>query len=388
MTAIITHKTKRSTDEIISGAIDKQQSWMSNRRDFTRKFWRKINVFASKEAPAKPVSKSTAKRKTQTSAASDNGSVLRDYWFPILCAFIVILVAVFVIFFKSNAPVKVVAPTVPEPIIKPVDTPKKNVVARNMTQKPTFDIVRIDKNGQIVIAGRAGAESNISIMVNNAVVATERTNKNGEFVYAPTHALKSGNYTVALIDADTNKKSVDTVFVYVPENYANAVSVLMNENGSKVLQSPKSVSGDLTVSKIDYLDTGRLVVTGRALPRLRVSVTLNNRYLGFARVSDYKNYGLGVNVGELKTGVKYTLIVRLHDASGTTIAAKKHDFVLPELPDCTDTYYTVRRGDTLWFVARTFLGRGMLFSLLADSNDIKNPDLIYPHQVLQIPDQR
>ncbi len=377
MTSIITHKTKRSTDDIISGAIDRQQSWREKRRSFTRGFLRKINVFAAQQnnqQKTKPAQKNVAQ--------DENGSVLRAYWFPILCALIVIAIAVFVMFVKPNAPVKVIVPNVPEPIIKPVETSKKDVV---VVSNPTFDIVRIEKNGQIVIAGRSAPESNISIVVNNQVVATERTNANGEFAYAPTNALKSGNYVISLINADKNEKSADSVFIYVPENYKNAVALLMNEDGSKILQSPQSSNQDLVVSKIDYLDTGRMVITGRALPRLRVSVTLNNKYLGFARVSDYKNYGLGVNVGKLKSGKKYTLVVRLHDSNGTTIATKKHEFVLPDDNDCDDTYYTVRRGDTLWVIARNYLGRGILFSLIADCNDIKNPNLIYPMQVLQIP---
>ncbi len=378
MTAIITYKTKRSTDEIISGAIDRQQSWRENRRSFTRDFLRKINVFARD----KESENATAPQSSEKSNKNDNESVLRAYWFPILCALIVIAIAVFVMFFRNNAPVKVIVPNVPEPIIKPIDSAKKDIAA---TSKPTFDIVRIEKSGQIVVAGRSVGESNVSIVVNDTVVATERTNKNGEFVYAPNNALKPGNYTIYLIDADKNEKSIDSVFVYVPENYKNAVSLLVNKTGSTLLQSPQSENGILNVSKIDYLENGRMVVTGRALPRLRVSVTLNNKYLGFARVSNHKTYGLGVNVGELVPGEKYTLIVRLHDSNGTTIATKKHEFVLPADENYTDTFYTVRRGDSLWVVARNFYGRGVLFSLIADYNKIKNPNLIYPHQVLQIP---
>ncbi len=378
MTAIITYKTKRSTDEIISGAIDRQQSWRENRRSFTRDFLRKINVFARD----KESENATAPQSSEKSDKNDNESVLRAYWFPILCALIVIVIAIFVMFFRNNAPVKVIVPNVPEPIIKPIDSAKKDIAA---TSKPTFDIVRIEKSGQIVVAGRSVGESNVSIVVNDTVVATERTNKNGEFVYAPNNALKPGNYTIYLIDADKNEKSIDSVFVYVPENYKNAVSLLVNKTGSTLLQSPQSENGILNVSKIDYLENGRMVVTGRALPRLRVSVTLNNKYLGFARVSNHKTYGLGVNVGELVPDEKYTLIVRLHDSNGTTIATKKHEFVLPADENYTDTFYTVRRGDSLWVVARNFYGRGVLFSLIADYNKIKNPNLIYPHQVLQIP---
>ncbi len=145
------------------------------------------------------------------------------------------------------------------------------------------------------------------------------------------------------------------------------------------------VDGDLVVSKIDYLDTGRIVVTGDSLPRLRVSLSLDDKYLGFARVSDHKHFGLGADVGQLEPGREYDLTVRLHDGDGRAIAEVKHHFTMPQMTGDDDTYYTVRRGDCLWIIARNFLRRGVLFSIIAERNNIANPDLIFPQQQLQIP---
>jgi hypothetical protein len=159
----------------------------------------------------------------------------------------------------------------------------------------------------------------------------------------------------------------------------------MTKNGSTLLQSPKLVDGDLQVSKIDYLNTGRIVVTGDALPRLRVSMTLNGKYLGFARVSDHKHFGLGADVGKLEPGKKYSLAMRLHDGDGTIVASVTHEFEMPNATGDDDTFYTVRRGDCLWIIARNFLRRGVLFTIIAERNNIKKPDLIFPKQILNIP---
>ena len=362
-------KTKKSTDEMINGAIDRQQSWLENRRVFTRHFLRRFNVFKKPEQNIVKESK----------PESRNKKVLKSYWFPILCAIIVILIAVFVMLFKTNAPVKVIAPNIPEPIVKPVTNTIKHTT-------PSFDLVRIEKSGNIIIAGRNVRESNISIVINKKVVATEHTNKDGEFVYAPTEALQPGNYVISLIDTDKNIKSADSVFVYISDQgYQNSVSLLMTKNGSKIMQAPVLADGDLVVSKIDYLDTGRMIVTGKALPRLRVSLSLNDKYIGFARVSDYKNFGLGADIGTLESGKQYKLNIRLHDGEGTTIASIQHEFVMPEMTGDDNTFYTVRRGDCLWIIARNFLRRGVLFTMIAERNNIENPDLIFPKQLLQIP---
>ncbi len=363
-------KTKRSTDDIINDSIARQNSWRENRSNYARRFLKTLNIFARPAPKNQPVPINEKKQTIRTG--------LSAYWFPILCAFIVIFIAVWMAFIHSSTPRVMMAPApVPEPIVKTVDVIKT----------PTFDIVRIEKSGNLVVAGRWNANTGVSIRMNGTVIATEQTNAYGEFAYAPTNPLTPGNYTLSLISVDDGIASDENVFLYVSEHgYANSVSLLMTRDGSTLLQSPTMLTdGDLHVSKIDYLSSGRIVVTGDALPRLRVSLALNNKYLGVTRVSDHKHFGLGADVGELKSGAEYVLTIRLHDGDGRTIAQVGHTFTMPEMTGDDDTFYTVRRGDCLWIIARNFLRRGILFSIIADRNNIVNPDLIFPKQKLQIP---
>ena len=367
---------KTSTDDLIDSAIARQKDWMENRRTFARKFLKTLNIFA-RPAPKKD----DAVVATQV-VENRRRSGLASYWFPILCAVIVVLIAVWVAFIRPTPPsTVVVVPDVPEPVVQTVEKTDTD------TSVPMFDIVRIEPGGTIVVAGRWIPEQSVSIVINGEIVATERTDVNGEFVYSPTRAFDAGNYTISLIGVEKDAKSEENVFIYIsPRGYENSVSLLMDKDGSTLLQAPTLLTdGDLVVSKIDYLDTGRIVITGDALPRLRVSLSLDGKYLGFARVSDHKHFGLGADVGQLKTGQEYQLAVRLHDGDGRTIAQVNHTFTMPEMTGDDDTYYTVRRGDCLWIIARNFLRRGVLFSIIADRNNIENPDLIFPNQNLQIP---
>jgi len=60
---------------------------------------------------------------------------------------------------------------------------------------------------------------------------------------------------------------------------------------------------------------------------------------------------------------------------------------LPAAPARTEKgiRYTIRSGDTLGRLARQHYGNAMLWTIIVEANDIKNPDLIYPGQVYLIP---
>lgn len=63
--------------------------------------------------------------------------------------------------------------------------------------------------------------------------------------------------------------------------------------------------------------------------------------------------------------------------SGTVSAGRSGTPAVPE-------QYTVRAGDTLWAIAKRYLGDGSRYPEIAAANGIANPNLIYPGQVLRI----
>ena len=59
----------------------------------------------------------------------------------------------------------------------------------------------------------------------------------------------------------------------------------------------------------------------------------------------------------------------------------------PTPPPNTNQTYTVVRGDCLWKIAKRFYGNGAKYTIIFNANrdKIRNPNLIYPGQVLTIP---
>ena len=206
-------KTKRSTDEMIDDAIAQQNDWLENRRSYARRFLKTLNIFARPSVQKQDSVKTTRKPKKESTGA------LRAFWFPILCAIIVILIAIWVMFIRTNTPQRVViVPVVPDTITRVISE----------KESPAFDIVRIQPNGNIVVAGRWAPNKTISILINGKIVASEQTNSDGEFVYAPQKPLAAGNYTLSLLGVGSDVKSSDKVFLYISEHgYENSVSLLM-----------------------------------------------------------------------------------------------------------------------------------------------------------------
>ena len=78
------------------------------------------------------------------------------------------------------------------------------------------------------------------------------------------------------------------------------------------------------------------------------------------------------------SSVSYTPCWGISQSGGISSPAVRADTREPVL------HHTVVSGDTLWAIARKYLGRGSLYTELAEKNSIKNPNLIYPGQVLLI----
>ena len=98
---------------------------------------------------------------------------------------------------------------------------------------------------------------------------------------------------------------------------------------------------------------------------------------------------------EIDTGI-YTLRVDAVDAEGDVVSRIETPFKREEPavlaaaiagPEGPARAVTVQAGDTLWAIARDRYGEGLLYVQVFDANrdSIRDPDLIYPGQVFDLP---
>ena len=265
---------------------------------------------------------------------------------------------------------------------------------------PSFDVVRVNPEGDAVIAGRAAPGNKVTVMDGDVAVGTVTADRNGEWVLVPQKPLLSGNRVLSIIAEGAEKQrllSADVVVLVVPERTAQPempLAVLVPREGKdtkKILQRPKrqdpaSRTISLQLDVVDYDETGRLRLLGQANPGNTTIVYLNNGSIGRAEVAQDGQWELWpsspvdpglytLRVDELKVS-KVVARIELPFSRAAPIAELKHvDHVI------------VQPGNSLWRISRRLLGQGTMFSVIYEANkdQIRDADLIYPGQVFAIP---
>ncbi|MFA3917762.1 LysM peptidoglycan-binding domain-containing protein [Ruegeria hyattellae] len=182
---------------------------------------------------------------------------------------------------------------------------------------------------------------------------------------------------------------------------ADAPAILRSsEEGVELVQSPQeqgAAAPGLQLDTIGYTDQGQVELTGRAAPGTTVRAYLNNRALRDLSVGEdgrWRGEIAGIDPGT------YTLRLDALDADGKVIDRVETPFrrEAPELLVASDAdvatqtatirAITVQQGDTLWAISRDRYGDGVFYVKVFDANrdSIRNPDLIYPGQIFNLPE--
>ncbi len=317
-----------------------------------------------------------------------------------------------------------------------VDNVEVETVEVAQTTAPSFDALRREPDGTTIIAGRAEPLSDVKILVDGEQVGTATADSTGGFAaianlpagdsaQVVSLSARSGEEVTASVDEvilaprvipapsaakpeQTTAPQAETDAAESPEPAAPVneiaveaeteaepprIAVLKSDSAGVSLMSP-AVTSEIALDTIGYSELGEVQLTGRAQPdTARVRVYLNNRsVISLPVASDGRWRG---DLPDVDEGV-YTLRVDEVSAAGTVSSRVETPFkresaeVLAQASANTEgpiKSITVQTGATLWAIARERYGDGTLYVRVfeANSESIRNPDLIYPGQVFDLP---
>lgn len=307
-------------------------------------------------------------------------------------------------FFSSdNLPEIPLVQTAPPADVR--EQPQETV--RKTSILPSFDIVRISRNGTGVIAGRAEPNSDIYIYARDKVIGSAVADRNGEWVLLYDDPLPPGPTELSLKSMMPGKFEVfssDVVIIAVPnrdegrfiEDETNGVIVILSPRigggPTRVLQKPRLVNfaelaKGLSLDSLDYDENSNIIISGSAMKNARVRIYLDNDYLAevtaseegmwfhsFVRKLDFKEHI--IRIDQLLEGDDVEVRIEQPFTRGTDIDTSK-----------AKGEVIVRPGNSLWHIARRLYGSGFHYTFIFGANKslIKDPDLIYPGQKFALP---
>ena len=270
---------------------------------------------------------------------------------------------------------------------------EENIIAETeavIENNPAFDLVRVDEDGSAIIAGSAKPNSEVRLLVDGKELETAEADASGAFAILTTIPSGEKPLELQLEDVnDNNIKSADTVLI-IPNKEAEASGpkiIIAESDGKIIVQEQNDIAPKiqpLSLDTINYAASGDVILAGRASSEQIVRVYVDNKPVVLGEVTDGK---WNFEIPNIEEGI-YTLRVDAINNEGKVVDRVESPFqrVIREMED---GQATIQPGFTLWKLAELKYGFGMRYVQIFEANrdSIKDPDLIYPGQVFQIPEK-
>ena len=211
---------------------------------------------------------------------------------------------------------------------------------------------------------------------------------------------------MATVEAETTQVETDELVEDTADG-ADSVSevesdqtptvMIADQDGVRVVQGGEAQSSsDVALDAISYDEEGEVALSGRGTPSAQVMVYLDNAPISSTVLdsagqwkTDLTNVDPGVytlRIDQLDTGGK--VVSRLETPFQRENRERLTEQVAASAEPARVNVITVQPGFTLWAIARSRYGQGVLYVQVFEANrdKIRDPDLIYPGQVFQLPD--
>ena len=255
----------------------------------------------------------------------------------------------------------------------------------------SFDIIRITKNGDAVLAGRSLPGIRFELYDKNKRLAEIYSDANGEWVWTSKESLEPGpkNFNLRYLDKKGKEHySEQSIVVIIERDKKSEPFVLksnQNGNSNSLILNIGETKNDFSLHLAELSPDGNLMLSGRVKAEHMVSLFINNEYVGDAEfndngiwkykskdVFDYKKLNLRFEIFDNNKVLRESFFTNIFHNNGL---------------DMKEKTLVVKPGNSLWRISRKTLGGGILYTEIFKNNIniIQNPDLIYPGQVLKIP---
>ncbi|WP_323772061.1 LysM peptidoglycan-binding domain-containing protein [Antarctobacter sp.] len=181
-----------------------------------------------------------------------------------------------------------------------------------------------------------------------------------------------------------------------PPSSPRAPTVLLSTpRGIEALSTAPIAPGDVALDSISYDDQGDVLLSGRGKTSAFVRIYLDNTPVTTSRIRE--DGGWRVELPEVDQGT-YVLRIDQINERGQVIARVESPFLRESAAvleralagggDGPVRTVTIQPGNTLWGISRNRYGDGMQYVRIFEANRerIRNPDLIYPGQIFNLPD--
>lgn len=246
--------------------------------------------------------------------------------------------------------------------VKVVETPKPAEV-----EQPSIPVLieaaDVEKN-RIFIAGKGEAGRSVNLYLNSKFLGSARVSSNNAFLYEGNERLKAGQYDLRadMIDIDTGKviARAEVSLLHEPKEEPSPVQVV--EAVSEPEPQPQQ---ELKQEPVEQEQTAAInEAVEQSEPAIEAAETAE------------------VEPAEIKVEETVEEVAEAA-VEETTEQATEEKAVIK-----TGSSVIIRRGDNLWTVASRNYGEGIRYTTIFDANrdQVRNPDLIFPGQVLKVPE--
>jgi nucleoid-associated protein YgaU len=279
---------------------------------------------------------------------------------------------------------------------------------------PSFDVVRVEPNGDAVLAGRAAPGSTVTVLRNSAPYADTVADSNGAFALVlpqlPAGASDILLRSVGRDGAAAQSEAGITTVIAQDRTSPPMVARMSPDSATAVLSAgihPDAARHDggnqpnaVRIESVDLQAGTRIFVSGRAAPGAIIRLLLNDRWM--AEQPAAQDGQVTFDIRNRPRSGNYRIRLEEIDPSGGP--PRSHSDAALALPhEVTATAgsqvdhtgavlipgntVVIARGDNLWTISRRVYGQGGRYTLIFGANReaIHDPNKIYPKQVFIIP---